>query len=104
MSEEDAAKVEKERTAFFEATQELRQAIYQKRLAMKAEMAKTDADAAMLSGLQKEISSLEADFAQKRLSHRLEMKKLLPDYQAGAGMGRGRGLGRGQGNGGGCWR
>ena len=105
LSEEDAQKVEKEREAFFKDTEDLRQSIYQTRLAMRAEMAKKDPDTKKLSDLQKNLSSSEADFAQKRLNHRLEMKKLLPDnYQAGAGMGRGRGYGRGQGSGGDCWR
>ncbi len=104
LSEEDAAKVENERKAFFEGTKDLRQSIYQKRLEMRAEMAKQDPDAARLTDLQKEISNLQADFDQKRLKHRLEMKNLLPDYQAGAGMGRGRGYGRGAGSGGGCWQ
>ena len=104
LSEEDAAKVEAQRTAFFEETKELRQSIYQKRLEMRSEMAKKDPDTARLSDLQKAVSDFEADFDQKRLNHRLEMKKLLPDYQAGVGMGRGRGPGRGAGYGGGCWR
>ncbi len=105
LSEEDAAKVETERKAFFEDTRDLRQSIHQKRLEMRAEMAKKDPDTQKLSDLQKDLSSSEADFAQKRLNHRLEMKKLLPDhYQAGAGRERGRGHGRGQGAGGDCWR
>jgi Spy/CpxP family protein refolding chaperone len=105
LSEEDAQKVEKEREAFFKDTADLRQSIYQTRLEMRAEMAKTDPDTEKLSDLQKDISNAEANFAQKRLNHRLEMKKLLPDsYQAGAGRGRGQGYGRGSGSGGGCWR
>lgn len=105
LSEEDAAKVEKERKAFFEDTQDLRQSIHQKRLEMRAEMAKKDPETQKLSDLQKDLSDSQADFAQKRLNHRLEMKKLLPDsYQAGAGMERGRGYGRGPGSRGECWR
>ena len=105
LSEEDAQLVEKEREAFFKDTEDLRQAIYQTRLEMRAEMAKKDPDTQKLSDLQKDLSSSKADFAQKRLNHRLEMRKVLPDnYQAGAGMGRGRGYGRGPGNGGGCWQ
>ena len=106
LSEEDAKKVEKERETFFKDTEDLRRSIYQARLEMSAEMAKKDPDTKKLADLQKNLSSLESDFDQKRLGHRLEMKKLLPDnYQAGAGagMGRGRGYGRGPGNGGGCW-
>lgn len=105
LSEEDAQKLQEKRDSFRQDTADLRQSINQKRLEMRAEMAKPDPDAAKLSELQKEISGLNADFAQKRLTHRLEMKKLLPeDYRAGAGMGRGRGWGRGPGYGGGCWK
>lgn len=104
LSEEDAQKLETQREAFFKDTEKLRRSIYQTRLEMKAEMAKEDADRGKLSDLQKELSNLQAEFDQKRLGHRLEMKKLLPDnYRAGGGMGRGRGWGRGPGYGGGCW-
>jgi len=104
LSEEDAGKLDKEREAFFKETEDVRQSIYQKRLEMRAEIAKKDPDARKLADLQKEISNHQADFAQKRLNHRLEMRKQFPDLQAGAGMGRGHGYGRGQGFGGGCWR
>ncbi len=105
LSEEDAAKLDKAREVFFEDTKDVRQSIYQKRLAMRAEMAKKDPDAKKLGELQQEVSDLKADFDQKRLNHRLEMKKLLPDdYQASGRMGRGRGYGRGAGGDGGCWR
>ena len=105
LSAEDAQKLEKEREAFFKDTEDVRQSIYQKRLEMRAEMAKEDPDTKKLADLQKELSNSKAEFDQKRLNHRLEMKKLLPgDYRAGAGMGRGRGDGRGPGSGGDCWR
>ena len=103
LSEEDAAKVETAREAFFKDTKDLRQSIYQKRLEMRAELAKKDPDAAKLADLQKSLSMSEAEFSQKRLDHRLTMRKLLPDYAAGYGMGRGQGYGRGPGNRGGCW-
>lgn len=102
LSEEDAAKVESAREAFFKDTRALRQSIRQKRLEMKAEMAKPEPDTAKLTDLQKGISGLEADFDLKRMNHRLEMKKLLPDYHAGDRGGRwghGRGADRGD-----CWR
>ena len=105
MSDQDIDKLQKERQAFFEDTRELRENLYQKELELRSEMAKQDPDTQKLSDLQKDLSASQADFAQKRLNHRLEMKKLLPDsYQAGAGRGRGRGYGRGQGSGGDCWR
>ena len=42
LSAEDAKKVEKEREAFFKDTEDVRQSIYQKRLEMRAEMAKKE--------------------------------------------------------------
>ncbi|CAD7842724.1 MAG: hypothetical protein [Olavius algarvensis Delta 4 endosymbiont] len=112
LSEEDAQKLEAKREAFFKDTEDLRRSIYQTRLEMKAEMVKEDPNREKLSDMQeklsdmqKELSNLQAEFDQKRLDHRLEMKKVLPDnYRAGGGMGRGRGWGRGPGyGGGGCW-
>jgi len=102
LSEEEAGKLDSARKAFFKDTEEVRRSINQKRLEMRAEMAKQAPDAEKLGKLQKEISSLKAEFGQKRLNHRLEMKKQFPDLQAG--MGRGPGFGHGRGNGGGCWR
>ncbi len=89
LSEEEIKQLEEERNAFFEATQELRQQIYQKRLELRSELAKKDADAEKAAGLQKEISGLKGQMGQKRLDHILKMKKINPDVGRGL-MGRGR--------------
>jgi zinc resistance-associated protein len=112
LSEEEMNKLNQERQAFFEATSDLREKLYQKELELRSELAKPEPDAKKAAGLQKEISSLESELDQKRLEQRIKMRKEFPrsGYQ-GYGYGpRGRGMGRGMygggdcyGGGGGCW-
>lgn len=111
LSEEDALKFQEKRTAFFEATRALRGNLYQKGLELRSELAKADPDVERASEIQAEISSLRSELDQKRLAHRMEMRKLFPDAgpMMGSGYGRHHGKGRhgmrgsvsGQG---GCWR
>jgi Spy/CpxP family protein refolding chaperone len=110
LSEEEFAKLDEERRAFFEATSDLREKLYQKELELRSELAKPEPDAKKAAGLQKEISSLESEFDQKRLDHRIKMRKDFPRSGTGGyGYGpRGRGMGRGMYGGGGygpgsCW-
>lgn len=110
LSDEDIAKLDKERQAFFEATSDLREKLYQKELELRSELAKPEPDAKKAAGLQKEISNLESQFDQKRLDHRIRMRKDFPrvGYRGdgygprGKGMGRGMYGGGGYGRGGGC--
>ncbi len=112
MSDEDIAKLDKQRQAFFEATSNVRENLYQKELELRSELAKPEPDAKKAAGLQKEISGLEGELDQKRLDQRLKMKKDFPQFgYGGRGYGRGeRGMGRGMYGGGGygrgggaCW-
>jgi Spy/CpxP family protein refolding chaperone len=111
LSDEDLAKLDKERQAFFEATSDLKESLYQKELELRSELAKPEPDAKKAAGLQKEISNLESQFDQKRLDHRIKMRKDFPRSGfRGDGYGpRGRGMGRGMYGGGGgygpgrCW-
>jgi len=111
LSDEDIAKLDKERQAFFEATSDLRENLYQKELELRSELAKPEPDAKRAAGIQKEISNLESQLDQKRLDHRIKMKKDFPRFGfRGDGYGpRGRGMGRGMYGGGGgygpgsCW-
>ena len=119
-SDEQITRLDKERQAFFEATRNLRENLYQKELELRSELAKEDPDAQKATGLQAEISDLTAQLDQKRIDQRLKMQKENPEFFAGrgygmgqgygkggGGMGRGfqgRGMGRGfRGQGGGCW-
>ena len=110
LSDEDTAKLDQERQAFFEATSDLRENLYQKELELRSELAKPEPDAKRAAGIQKEISNLESELDQKRLDHRIKMRKDFPRSGArGYGYGpRGRGMGRGMYGGGGygpgrCW-
>jgi len=110
LSEEDMARLDKERQAFFEATSDLREKLYQKELELRSELAKPEPDAQKAAGLQKDISGLESELDQKRLEQRIKMRKEFPRSGfEGYGYGpRGRGMGRGMYGGGGygpgsCW-
>lgn len=114
LSDEQIARFDSERQAFFKDTSDLRENLYQKELELRSELAKKDPDANKAVALQKEISELESQLDQKRVEHRIRMQKENPEFfsgrgygYGGRGMGRGfygKGMGRGfQGQGGGCW-
>jgi hypothetical protein len=112
LSEEDMARLDKERQAFFDATSDLREKLNQKELELRSELAKPDPDAKKAAGLQKEISGLESELDQKYLEQRIKMRKEFPrSGYRGDGYGpRGwGGMGRGMYRGGGgygpgsCW-
>jgi hypothetical protein len=114
MSDEQIEKLNVERQAFFNDTSDLRQSIYQKQLELRSEMAKNEVDENKALSLQKEISDLKGQMAQKRIQHRIRMQKENPDFFSGRGYGygsrgmghgfHGKGMGRGfRGQGGGCW-
>ena len=83
LDKDEIKKLDEERTAFFEATKELRRKIYQKRLEFASELAKEDPDVATASGIQKEISDFKAQMAQQRLEHILRVRKINPDLGRG---------------------
>ena len=82
-----------ERQAFFDATRQARQDLYAKRLALKAEIAKSEPDMKTATAIQKEVSALQADLDQKRLEHIMAMRQINPDAGRGFFM-EGRGQGR----------
>lgn len=102
LSDEEIQKMDAQREAFFKSTEDLRQNIYQKELALESEFAKKNPDAKNAAKLQKEISDLRAQIDQKRIAHMIEMKKINPGLGSGymgPGM-MGNGYGRGyRGNG-----
>ncbi len=101
LSDEDITKLDKERQAFFEATSDLREKLYQKELELRSELAKPEPDAKKAAGIQKDISNLESQLDQNRLDHRIKMRKVFPRFgYRGDGYGpRGSGMGRGMGRG-----
>ena len=113
MSDEQIETFNSERQAFFNDTGDLRQSIYQKQLELRSEMAKKEVDEKKALSLQKEISDLKGQMAQKRIQHRIKMQKENPEFfsdrgfrYSGRGKGRGfygQGMGRGFQGQGGCW-
>jgi Spy/CpxP family protein refolding chaperone len=103
LTDEEIGIMQKERNAFLESTRELRERHYQKELELRAEMAKQNPDAKKAAELQKELSGLESELGQKRLDHRLRMKKEHPQiFGKGFGPRGGMGMGPGGGRGPGC--
>ena len=122
LSDEQIDRLNEMRSQFFDDTRDLQDRTYQKRLELQSELAKQDPDRDRALKLQKEVSELRNEMAQKRLEQRLELKKAFPeladsDFGRGYGKGRGWGMrqegqergygmrqgGRGYGRGGGCW-
>lgn len=97
VSEEDWKKMDQEREAFFKDTEELRQKIYEKEMALRSELAKSTPDAAVAAKVQKELSDFEGQFDQKLLDHTIKMREVNPNAGRGFMMGRGRGYGYGMG-------
>jgi hypothetical protein len=60
LNEDQIRKLDEERIAFREATKDVRQQIYQKKLELASEVAKQQPDVAVASALQQEISDLLA--------------------------------------------
>ena len=103
ISKEDFEKMTQLREAFFKDTETLRSDLRSKSFELKSELAKENPDLETVKNLQKELSALEAQMDQKRIEHRLEMRKLNPNAGQGYKMGYGPRGGRGA-YGGGCWR
>ena len=86
------ADLEKERTAFFNDSAELRRQIKEKQIALAAEMVKKEPSVETASNIQKEISQLESELDQQRLQHQFRMKKIAPEIGMGWGKYHGRGM------------
>jgi zinc resistance-associated protein len=79
-----------ERERFFNETEQLREQIRDRRIALRDELNKPNPDTAEAARIQKELSQLGSEFDQKALQHKLEVRKILPDnFQQGFGYGRG---------------
>ena len=89
LTDDQIKQMQSEQNAFQAATADIRLQLNEKRQALHTELAKQTPDAATAQALQKEISDLQAQFDQKRLTHILEMKKIDPNFMEGRGMGQG---------------
>ena len=103
LSKEEITKLNEERSAFFKATQDLRQNIYQKRLELNSELAKKNPDPKKAGALQKELSGLKGQLDQKRTQHRIRMNKINPEFGQMGRSFHGKRMGSRQYNQGRCW-
>lgn len=87
---------------FFNETSNLRNSIWNKQNEMAQLLNGENPDTAKLQTLNKELSALKSQMADKRLAYRLETGKVAPQGAYGGGYGRGRG-GYGGNRGGNCW-
>jgi zinc resistance-associated protein len=101
LSEEEMAKLDQQRAEFFKATENIRQQLYEKELALRSELAKENPDTSKASKLQSEISTLQSELDQKRLDYEIQARKLAPNYERGY-RGSGPMMGYGPGGGGYC--
>ena len=104
MSSEEISKLDKQRAEFFKETENTRQKLYEKELALRSELAKENPDTSKASNLQGEISKLQSDLDQKRLDYEIQARKTSPNYDRGRRGGYGPMMGYGPGGGGYCWR
>jgi Spy/CpxP family protein refolding chaperone len=105
LSDEEIKALEKERQAFYNETESIRQDLYAKDLELRSELAKETPDVQKAARLQTEISKLESQLDQKRVDHLIKMRKLNPNAGRGRGFMGSGGMGYGPRYGGGyCWR
>ncbi|MEE4608687.1 MAG: periplasmic heavy metal sensor [Desulfobacteraceae bacterium] len=79
LSEDQMARLKQLRQDFRTETLDLRGELRQRRLALAAELAKKTPDAAEAGQIQKSISALRTELAQKRLDHLLKAKQIAPE-------------------------
>jgi zinc resistance-associated protein len=82
---EEIVKLDQQRVEFLKATENLRQQLYKKRLTLKNELTKKQPDTNKASKLQGEISKLQGTLDQKLLEYKIQVRKILPNYNRGYG-------------------
>ena len=102
MSKEQYKQLEQKREAFLSGTRDLRASLFEKQRELQNELAKDKPDVTMASGLQKEISEIQAQLDQKHINHTVEMRKLASNVGRGFMRG-GPMMGHSARGGGYCW-
>ncbi len=100
LSADEIAKIDQQRAEFFKATENIRQKLYEKELALRSELTKEDPDNSKALKLQSDISRLQSNLDQERLNYEIQARKTAPNYNRGRG-GYGPMMGYGP-RGGGC--
>lgn len=85
LSADEIAKLDQQRAEYFKATENIRQNLYEKELALRSELAKEDPDTGKASALQSDISKLQSTLDQERLNYEIKARKTAPNYNRGSG-------------------
>jgi zinc resistance-associated protein len=101
LSADEIAKLDQQRAEFFKATENIRQKLYEKEVALRSELAKEDPDTSKASTLQSDTSKLQSNLDQKRLDYEIQARKTAPNYNRGQ-RGYGPMMGYGPRGGGSC--
>jgi Spy/CpxP family protein refolding chaperone len=83
LSSDEIAKLDQQRAEYFKATENIRQKLYEKELALRSELAKEDPDTSKASTLQSDISKLQSNLDQERLNYEIKARKSSPSYNRG---------------------
>jgi len=103
LSADEIAKLDQQRAEYFNATENIRQKLYEKELALRSELAKENPDTSKSSTLQSDISTLQSNLDKERLNYEIKARKSAPSYNRGPG-GYGPMMGYGPRGGGYCMR
>lgn len=95
LSADEIAKLDRQRSEFFAATEGLRQQLEEKEIALQRELSKDNPDAQQALALQGEISKLRGELDQKRLEFDIQAGRSFPGYGRGRGYGHMMGYGYG---------
>jgi len=83
LTAEQISKLDQRRLEFFKATEGLRRQLYDKEVALQAELTKENPDNGKASQLQSEVSKLRSDLDQKGLEFEIQAKKIAPKFNRG---------------------
>ena len=87
LTEEQRSQLDELSKKFFDRTSELRLEAGKKSLELNSLMNSSDPDTEKTKALQKEVSDLRAKLAQERITHQLEVRKIVPDARFGRAYG-----------------
>lgn len=99
LSDNEIEKIEKAKEDFYKSTEKTREALYQKRIELRNELAKQNPDTKKLKAIQKDVSRLETELDENALDFQVEVNKIAPNARGGFAR---RGFGY-RGTGGYCW-
>jgi zinc resistance-associated protein len=85
LSADEIAKLDQQRAEYFKATENVRQKLYEKELALRSELVKENPDTSQASKLQSDISTLQSNLDQERLNYEIKARKSTPSYNRGPG-------------------